>query len=88
MLWGVVKLHTAQELSGYTAAQYVVKALSEVRVQVVEHQVNPARFGVCASEQFFDEGDEVNFSSTLCDRDDSLPTFGLDRYEQIPPVPE
>ena len=59
------------------------KHLSEMRVQVIEHQVNSARFGVYASEQFFDEGDEVSLSSTRCDRDDSLPTLGLDRYEQI-----
>jgi len=64
MLWGVVKLHATQEPSGRTAAQHIVKALSEVRIQVIEHQVNSSRFGVCAREQFFDEGDEVNLSST------------------------
>src|SRR5665811_541879 len=83
VLWCVVKLHATQELRGRAVAKHIVKALSEVSVQVIEHQVNSSRLGVCASEQVIDEGDEVNLSSTLGDRDDSLARFGLDGHEQV-----
>ena len=71
-----VKLHATQELRGRAVAEHIVKALSEVRVQVIEHQVNSSCVGVHPSEQPIDEGDEVNLSSTIGDRDDSLPRLG------------
>ena len=54
VLGGVAELHAPQELGGGATAQYIVKALSEVRVQVIEHQVNMSRFGVGARDQFVD----------------------------------
>jgi len=51
VLWGVVELYTAQKLLGSTYSQHIVKALSEMGVQIVQHQVNPTGLGVCASEQ-------------------------------------
>ena len=59
VLGRVVELHTAQEFLGSVYAQYVVEALSEVGVEVVEHQVNSTRLGIRASEQPIDEGDEI-----------------------------
>jgi hypothetical protein len=45
--------------------------------------MNSLRLGVCDREQFVNKGDEVNLSSTLRDRYDSLPTLGFDCHEQI-----
>ena len=83
VLRGVVKLHATQELGSRAAAKHIVKALSEVRVQVIEHQVNSSCPSVYASEQFIDEGDEVNLSSALGDRNDSLSRLGLNGHEQV-----
>ena len=83
VLWGVVKLHTAQEFLGSAYSQYIVKTLSEVGVQVVQHQVNSTGLGVCASEQLCDERNKVDLSPALGDRDYSLATFGLDSHEKV-----
>ena len=68
VLGRVVELDTAQEFLGSAYPQYVVEALSEVGVQVIEHQVNSTCLGVYASEQPTDEGDEINLSPALGDR--------------------
>ena len=76
----VVKLHTTKELRSCTLVQHIVKALSEVGVEVVQHQVNSARLGIYASEQPIEEGDEGNFSPVGSDRDDvpNHPAPGLE----------
>lgn len=79
-LRGVVKLHATQELNSRTMAKRIVKALSEVHIQAFQYQVNSSRLGVCTREQLFDEGDEVKLSSTLGDRNDSLPSLRLDSH--------
>ena len=77
VLWGVAKLHTAQALLGCAYSQDIVKTLSEVGVQVIQHQVNSTGLGVCASEQPGDEGNKVDLSPALGDRDYSLAAPGL-----------
>jgi hypothetical protein len=46
----VVKLHPAQEFCGRALTQYIVETFFEVRIEVVQHQVDSARLGVSAGE--------------------------------------
>ncbi|NDP40619.1 MAG: helix-turn-helix domain-containing protein [Rhodoferax sp.] len=57
----------------------------EVRVQIVQHQVDTTCLGVGASLHFADERDEVGFRSALGNRDNALPRFGLHRHKQVVP---
>jgi len=41
----VVELHATQEPCSRAPAQHIVETLSEVSIQVVQHQVNAARLG-------------------------------------------
>ena len=79
----VVELHATQEPCGRAPAQHIVEALSEVSVQVVQHQMNTACLGVCAGEKLADEGHEVNLAPVRGDRDDALAGLGFHGHEQI-----
>jgi hypothetical protein len=50
VFWGLVERHAAQQFDGGAAARHIVKALSEVRVQVIANQMNSSRLGVCARD--------------------------------------
>jgi len=77
----VVELDSTQEFVGSTLAQNVIEALPEVRVEVVQHQVDTARLGVNACEQFANEGNEVaRFSEDLTVRRQ------FQRSAQMPPA--
>lgn len=72
MLGCVMELHAAQEFLGSARSQHIVEALSEVGIEIVQHQVNSTRLGIDASEKPVDEGYEVNLSPMGGDRDDAL----------------
>ena len=78
-----MELHAAQEFLGSVRSQHIVEELSEVGIEIVQHQVNPTRLGIGASQKTVDEGYEVNLSSMGGDRDDALATFGFDSHEQV-----
>ena len=79
----VVKLHAPQQLGGRAAPQNIVEAFPEVDVQVIQHEVDPARPGVGATEQRGDEFDEVDLATLRGDRDHTLSCLGLDGDEQV-----
>ena len=55
MLGCVMELHAAQEFLGSARSQHIVEALSEVGIEIVQHQVNSTRLGIDASEKPVDE---------------------------------
>lgn len=57
MLGRVVKLYATQQLAGSMLSKHVVEKLSEVGVQVVQDNMNPARFCVHVVQQVTDERD-------------------------------
>ena len=71
VLGRVVELHATQQLRRRTLSEYIVEALSEVGVQIVQHQMNSACLGVCPGKQLTNEGDEVNFPPLCRDRDNA-----------------
>ena len=76
MLGCVMELHAAQEFLGSARLQHIIEALSEVGIQIVQHQVNSTRLGIDASEKPVDEGYEVNLSPMGGDRDNALAPLG------------
>ncbi len=79
----VVEVHSAQQGAGRTFAQYVVEALSEVDVQVVQHEVHLARGRVRVGQKRLDEDNEVGLATLGGNRDDALSRPWLDGHEQI-----
>ena len=47
MFWRVVKLHSAQELCGRALTQHIGETFPEVSIEVVQHQADLPRLGVC-----------------------------------------
>jgi hypothetical protein len=72
VLGSVVKAHAAQQFAGRLAAQHIVEALPEVRVQVVQHEVNAARGCVGVGQQSLHECHEVGLAPVIGDRDGAL----------------
>ena len=83
VFWCVVKLYAAQKFVGRSWAQYVIKAFPEVRVEVVQHQMNTACLRVSPREQFVNESNEVGFPAVLGDRDDAPACLGLHGHKQV-----
>ncbi len=59
MLGRVVELDPAQHGCGRLHTEHFFKARTQMRVEVVQDQVNLAYLGVAAAQQPTDEGDEV-----------------------------
>ena len=83
VLGRVVELHSAQQPGGPALSQHVVEAFLEVDIQVVQNEVNATGLGACPREQVVDEGDEVNLSPALGDRDHAPSGLGLNGHEQV-----
>ena len=80
---GVMENDTTQKFFCRLDTKHVLKALAEVRIEVVHHQMEAARGGIDVFEQVLDESDEVRLGTAVGDQDRSLSTFGLYRDEQI-----
>lgn len=83
MLGRVMEVHLAQQRGGRPLAQHVLEALSEVDVQVVQHEVHFARSRIRVGQKRLDEDNEVDLATLSRHRDDAPPGFGLDGHEQI-----
>ena len=77
------KCTASQRRAGSALAQHVLEALSEVSVQVVQHEVHLACSRIRIGRERLDEGNEVDLATLSRHRDDALPGFGLGGHEQI-----
>jgi predicted regulator of amino acid metabolism with ACT domain len=65
-----------QEFFGSSDSKHIVKTLSEMGVEIVQHQVNSSCLDVRASKQPIDEGDEVNLPRRSVTETIRLPPLG------------
>src|SRR5450755_2747734 len=65
VLGSVVEHDSAQKRGGSHWAELLFEALAEMRVEVVENQVNLSGGGVGALEQSLHEADEIRFGSAF-----------------------
>jgi hypothetical protein len=63
MLWRVVKLDLTQQRRCHLYTEYFVKALSHVRIEVVQNQVDFAYVGIPAAQHPANESDEVDLGA-------------------------
>lgn len=83
VLRGVVEVNAVQQLPGGLLAQYLLEALPEVGVQVIQHQMDASGRTVDVLDQVAYKGNEVDLAPALGDAHRSAPGFGLDGDEQI-----
>ena len=79
----VVKPHTFEQARSGALAEHILKAFSEVSVQVVQHQMDATCRPVDLLDQMLNEGHEVRLAAMIGDCDGALAGFGLDRPEQV-----
>lgn len=73
VLGGVVEHDSAQKRSGSHWAEFLFEALAEMRVEVVENQVNLCGRSVGALKQSLYEADEIRFCSAFDNLHHSTP---------------
>lgn len=76
VLWSVVEDDTTQQGLRFLDPKNLLEAFSEVRIEVVQHKMNVARFGINVFEQVSNEGHEIRFGTTVGDRDSASPPLG------------
>src|ERR1035437_4003979 len=83
VLGGVVEHDSAQKRGGSHSAEFLFEALAEMRVEVVENQVNLSGGSVGALKQSLYEADEIRFGSAFGNLHHSTPPSGLYRHEYV-----
>src|SRR3972149_9832219 len=83
VLGGVVEHDSAQKRSGSHWAELLFEALAEMRVEVVENQVNLSGGGVGALKQSLYEADEIRFGSAVGTFPSPPPASGFHRHEYV-----
>ena len=63
MLGGVVKLNPAQQCSGRLHTKHLLEAFAQMRVEIVQDQVNLAYVAIPAAQQPADESDEIHLGA-------------------------
>ena len=81
VLWRVVKDDASQEFVGGADAKHLLEAFAEMRVQVVEYQVNATRSRIDLFDQILHEGHEIRFGAVVGNTHGPSPTFGFDGHE-------
>jgi hypothetical protein len=75
--------NSPQKRTGGHWAEHLFEGASEMRVEVVENQVNLPRGGVCVLKQPLYEMNEIHLGSTFGNLDDPMSASGLHRHEYI-----
>src|SRR5450631_25828 len=96
VLWRVVEDDPAQQLRGFAHAKNLDEALAEVRVEVVNDQMNSSRRAINDVDQVLNESDEVRLSPVVRDlgnpatalrfnSDEDVARTGSDVFVVLPP---
>ena len=83
VLRGVVKDDATQQLVRHLDAEHVLETLAEMRVEVVQYQMNSTRRRVDLFEQVLDEGHEIRLGAMIGNLHGPSSAFGFDRHEQV-----
>jgi hypothetical protein len=83
VLRGVVEYHTSQQFVRSLDSEHLLETFAEMRIEVVEYEMNPARPRIDLFEQMLNEGHEVRLGAMIGDLHDPSPAFGFDRHEQV-----
>src|SRR3989304_5018722 len=83
VLGGVVEHDSSQKRGGSRGAEHLFEALAEMRVEVVENQVNLSGGGVGALKQSLYEADEIRFGSAFGNLHHPTPPSGFHRHEYV-----
>src|SRR5436309_6718791 len=79
----VVKYDTTQQGLRGGDPEYLLEADAEVRIEVVQDQMNAPCRGVDVVEQIFDEGHEVDLGTVIGHHHGTAPALRLDGDEQV-----
>src|SRR5580700_984453 len=83
MLGCVMELDSAQQCRGRLHTEHFFEALAQMRVEVVQHQVNLAHVGIAAAQQPADEVDEIYLGASGSDLREAALTSGLYGHKDI-----
>src|SRR3990167_4995697 len=83
VLGGVVEHDSSQKRGGSRGAEHLFEAPAEMRVEVVENQMNFSGGGIGAPKQSLYEADEIRFGSAFGNLHHPTPASGLYRHEYI-----
>src|SRR6185437_17146569 len=81
MLGCVMELDPAQQGGGRLEAEHFLEAGTQVRVEIVHHQVNLTGLGIPAAQEPADKGDEIDLGAPSGDLCEPSLTAGLDGEE-------
>jgi len=83
VLWRVVKDDASQEFVGDADAEHLLEALAEMRVEVVEYQMDATCRRIDLFEQVLDKSDEVGLGTMIGNLHGPSSALGFDRHEQV-----